>query len=137
VDRVIEFLYRPAFFFIKKGIKLPGSELLLKFVENSYLFDLLSSLKINCVIDVGANKGQYAQKLRRLGYSGHIFSFEPIVADYEHMLNEQSGDALWHIYNVALGSANEERKFNVIKFAHDEGTVLSSFLSPIESFESG
>ena len=37
---------------------------------------LLAKLDINCVIDVGANRGQYGLVLRQLGYKGLIVSFE-------------------------------------------------------------
>ena len=44
------------------------------------LFDsLLPYLKVDCVFDVGANNGQYAQILRKhADYQGRIISFEPI-----------------------------------------------------------
>ena len=40
---------------------------------------LLDRYQINVVIDVGANEGQFASELRRMGYQGKIISFEPIL----------------------------------------------------------
>src|SRR4026209_949390 len=40
--------------------------------------DLFERLAIDCVIDVGANRGQYGRLLRtEVGYRGYIASFEP------------------------------------------------------------
>ena len=40
---------------------------------------LFEHFAIDCVFDIGANAGQYATMLRtRVGYRGHIVSYEPI-----------------------------------------------------------
>ena len=38
---------------------------------------VLRSREINCVIDVGGNRGHFGERLRALGYRGRIVSFEP------------------------------------------------------------
>ena len=38
---------------------------------------VLGSREINCVIDVGGNRGHFGERLRALGYRGRIVSFEP------------------------------------------------------------
>lgn len=59
---------------------------------------------IDCVLDVGANTGQYAFELRELGYRGRIVSFEPLPAAFERLLKASEHDALWQVENIALGS---------------------------------
>ena len=42
---------------------------------------LLDSYSIDLILDVGANTGQYAARMRGIGYAGEIVSFEPMRAE--------------------------------------------------------
>jgi len=86
---------------------------------------VLEALNINCVLDVGANEGQYAAMLRRNGYSGHILSFEPVQANFEALQRRHGKDAKWQGYDFALGSEEGTSEIQVTQH-----TVFSSFLSP-------
>jgi FkbM family methyltransferase len=84
-------------------------------------------LEIGCVLDVGANRGQYRDFLREsVGYAGRIVSFEPI-ADLVASLRERSAeeDPQWEILPYALGAAGEKRDLHVMR-----GTSYSSFFQP-------
>jgi FkbM family methyltransferase len=61
---------------------------------------------VNCVLDVGANRGQYARRLRRAGYAGRIVSFEPVPEEFARLSAAAAGDPLWTVHAVALGSEN-------------------------------
>ncbi len=65
---------------------------------------LFSNFSIDCVLDVGANTGQYGAELRRLGYVGEIHSFEPMEAAFAVLQRVSSGDSRWHVHQVALGA---------------------------------
>ena len=91
--------------------------------ERQTLAGLLSKLSIDCVIDVGANEGQYARLLRRLGFTGLILSFEPNPEVFKLMQGAFAKDHAWQGFNCALGSSEEELDFNV--FEHSQ---ISSFL---------
>ena len=92
---------------------------------NTHLIALFRLLDINCVLDVGANMGQYANNLRRAGYDGLIISFEPIRECYEY-LKKQENDH-WIIYPWALGSEQKTMEINIAN-----KSVFSSFLKPNE-----
>jgi FkbM family methyltransferase len=99
--------------------------------ERQSLRHLLEKLRIDCVIDVGANEGQYARLLRRLGFGGLILSFEPNLDVFGVMQRTFADDASWRGFNCALGSADAELDFNV--FEHSQ---ISSFLAGSDSVKS-
>lgn len=90
--------------------------------EDDFSAQLFAKLAPDCVFDVGANAGQYAQRLRDSGFSGTIFSFEPNPRAFTSLQEAASGDPHWHCYPIALGAKKARLNFNVM--AHD---VLSSF----------
>ncbi|OYV48059.1 MAG: hypothetical protein B7X10_03650 [Burkholderiales bacterium 21-58-4] len=85
------------------------------------------------VLDVGANRGQFAQELRSIGYKGLIVSFEPIKSEFLAMEREFENDSNWRGYQIALGSREESMVITVPEFS-----LFSSFLefeSSIAHFE--
>jgi len=110
---------------VASGLGLPRN-LLRKYLEWSTFKDVLSDLRINCVLDVGANRGQFAASLREIGYSDHIVSFEPIREQFAAMAARFENDKRWKGFNVGLGSEDAERTFNVSVVSSE----MSSFLNP-------
>lgn len=74
---------------------------------------VLRELDVNCVLDVGANIGQYAQRLRAEGYGGRIVSFEPVAGLAAQLREAAQGDPDWSVVQCALGEADEETEINV------------------------
>jgi FkbM family methyltransferase len=94
----------------------------------AFLGRLLEYLQIDCVIDVGANAGQYRKFLRdEVGFDGLIASFEPIPDLAEKLRRDSKADPQWIVDGCALGSSTGTMTFNVMA-----GSEFSSFLSPIE-----
>jgi len=89
---------------------------------------VIEAQRVNCVIDVGANTGQYGNLLRQIGYSGRIISFEPVRACFEILAGRVAGDANWSCHSCALGREDGTRSINVMSTS-----VFSSFL-PANSF---
>jgi FkbM family methyltransferase len=68
---------------------------------------------VNCVLDVGANRGQYGQLLRRAGYRGRIVSFEPVPPEFALLQEVAAEDPEWHVHPVALGSSDGALEMHV------------------------
>jgi len=74
----------------------------------AHLRDLFAAARITCVLDVGANQGQYYEFLRDwVGYSGRVISFEPVPALAGELELRAASDPLWTVCSFALGSREE------------------------------
>ena len=83
-------------------------------------------------MDVGANKGQYAQEIRSLGFKELIYSFEP-TSYYEYLAKASKSDTKWKTYRCGFGAVNEKVKMYI---ASNEGQS-SSLLKPKNIMEQG
>lgn len=82
--------------------------------------------QVDCVFDVGANNGQYADMLRKhIGYKGSIISFEPIPAAADILREKSKSDPRWYVEEVALDKSAGKKTFNVM-----QGKQFSSFHRP-------
>ena len=93
-------------------------------MELTHLKQLIRLLDINCVLDVGANKGQFASELRGICFKGLIVSFEPLRSEFSRLQKSFLRDPLWRGFQVALGEKSEFGKINVVP----QLTVMSSLL---------
>ncbi len=112
---------------ISLGLKVPDP-FIDRYNELTHLKRLLEILDINCVLDVGANRGQFAHELRAIGYTGYIISFEPILQEFAVLSESFSNDPKWRGYQIALGSRDGSTKINV-----SDLTVMSSLLESIDN----
>ena len=109
---------------VRLGPRFPSTNLINRYLAWSQLREVLQSKQINCVLDVGANRGQFAGGLRRIGYKHWIVSFEPSPDDFAAMQRARQGDRRWRGYAIALGGQRSVAPFNVSL----EDSRLSSFL---------
>lgn len=86
---------------------------------------LLWALDIECVLDVGANVGQYGLRLRALGYQGRIVSFEPYPRAHGLLQERVANDPKWSVVPYALGDRSGARA--LIAYADSS---LNSFHEP-------
>lgn len=111
------------------GYEIVQTEWMQDRVFANHLRALFAKFGVECVLDVGANRGQYRKFLRNaVGYDGWIVSFEPLQSNV-HILNlSAKNDSRWAIYGFALGSRNTHMDINVMKSDN-----FSSFLDPDNS----
>lgn len=74
----------------------------------------LNNLKVGYVIDVGAYQGQFANRIRREGYKGKIYSFEPLLNAHKYLQRAAARDDNWEVHRpVALGSSAGNSMLNI------------------------
>lgn len=59
---------------------------------------------IDTVLDIGANTGQFAEELRRGGFTGRIVSVEPLGAAFAQLRAKAQDDAGWTARQAAVGA---------------------------------
>lgn len=99
------------------------------------LIDFLRDRKVDLVLDVGANVGQFGAELRRWGYRGRIISFEPGSNAFGHLAHRIAADDRWTARQCAVGDTAGVVTLNVTR-----STVLSSIMQQapaIEGYGSG
>lgn len=90
---------------------------------------ILRHLRIDLVLDVGANAGQFARSLRDSGFSGRIVSFEPLEAAHRALLAASAGDDRWEVAEkAAIGHRRDEIDLHV-----SANSVSSSALEMLDS----
>jgi len=105
---------RVAIGLLARGINIPAP-FVEKYAELIHLKRLLDEKKVDCVLDVGANIGQFAQDLRQIGYTGFIVSFEPVKETFVTLTGQFAGDPNWLGFQTALGNEPGELEFNIGK----------------------
>jgi FkbM family methyltransferase len=75
------------------------------------LFDVY---KIDTVLDIGANSGQFAKQIRNdIGFAQRILSFEPLSTAFELLKANAKDDPAWEVFNYAIGNTVETGEINI------------------------
>jgi FkbM family methyltransferase len=92
----------------------------------------IERFEIDLVLDIGANKGQFASELRTVGYRGRIVSFEPLSDAHKVLTEVAADDYDWTIHKRgAIGDIDGEVKINIAG-----NSVSSSLLRMLDSHAS-
>lgn len=94
---------------------------------------LFTSYKIDTVLDIGANIGQFAQELRNdIGFADRILSFEPLSSAFELLkaTAKATADPAWEVFNIAIGDTEAKQEINVAGNSYS-----SSFLNMLPAHE--
>ena len=73
--------------------------------SSTHIMNLINQYRIDLVLDVGANQGQFGKMLRYEGYKGEIHSFEPVSRTFERLGEACFKDQKWFAHKLAMGDA--------------------------------
>jgi FkbM family methyltransferase len=83
-------------------------------VSARIFMSMMARHEIAAVIDVGANRGQFASRLRsRLGHQGLMISIEPQPDAFADLQQLAAADEKWSAMNLALGDINGILPLNI------------------------
>lgn len=97
---------------------------------SAQLLACLRRFEIDLVLDVGANKGQFASEVRDSGFAGEMVSFEPLADAYAALQQASRKDAKWTTHNCAIGDYEGQITINVAA-----NSVSSSILPMLHAHE--
>jgi len=84
----------------------------------------LEARRVNVVLDIGANSGQYSAGLRKAGFAGRIISFEPLSQPFSALQSRAAKDDLWECRQGALGDTDGTISINVAGNSGESSSVL-------------
>ena len=96
-------------YFINKFLSLFNLQLNRITLSNDFYFYIVKTLnrfKIDTVIDIGANEGQFAQNIIKYGYKKEIISFEPIKSIHKILKK-------YEMFPKRTKCRNDHRKHNL------------------------
>jgi FkbM family methyltransferase len=97
------------------ALRLAAAGRIHQYPEIQALKRFLSAFAVDCLFDVGANRGQYATMLRKdAGYQGLILSFEPNPDIFAILSRQAASDRNWHVFNMALSDFDGTASFNIM-----------------------
>lgn len=116
----------------RTGIELSRYDPALDWHRN--FMNQLSSSRVNVILDVGANSGQYAARLRAAGFAGRIVSFEPLSGPFSELEARAARDPLWECRRCALGDSDGTISINVAGNSGESSSVLPMLKAHEEAF---
>jgi FkbM family methyltransferase len=85
---------------------------------------IIETRNITVVLDVGANKGQFALETRQqLNYSGRIVSFEPLSSAFEELRARAASDQLWECRQFGLSNSRRSAHINISENSHSSSLL--------------
>jgi FkbM family methyltransferase len=79
--------------------------------------ELLQALAIDCVLDVGACRGDYAETIRSWGFQGRLISFEPVPSSFELLEKKMGHDPKWEGKPYGLSDVSGRAVMNTYAMA--------------------
>jgi len=124
---MLNLLIKGVKFFKFGGFKYYFKDISLASYNN--LFQLKNSgLKFNTIIDIGANRGQFAYCSHILYPEAEIYSFEPTPTVYQLLVKKMEGVKNFKSFNFAMG-----KEVGEIDFIAYENSLINSVYKSVDS----
>ena len=88
--------------------------------------NVAKQLGLEWILDIGANRGQFAERMRRVGFDGRILSLEPVSDAFAQLAAASADDPRWTIEQTAVGATPGTATIHVA------GNSVSSSMLPME-----
>jgi FkbM family methyltransferase len=85
--------------------------------DEETVFRRIAALRPDIVLDVGANAGQFVDRLRKGGYAGRVISFEPQGQVFDALKKRVENAPEWECHRLALGDAASTLDMHVSAFS--------------------
>jgi len=96
--------------------------------EQNFLHDYLSKIDAPVVFDVGANVGNYSNKILKVNPRAIIYAFEPHPTTFNSLVKNVNADA-FHSYNVGVG--NENGNLELFDYRDEDGSSHASLFKNV------
>ena len=116
VKEVTDIIFHPIGLNIERYF---GSDLALK-----QLLQCSRENNIDLLLDIGANTGQFAQAMIRLGFNKPVLSFEPLSSAYVELKRNADKFSTWEVFErCAIGDFDGEIEINISKNSHSSSIL--------------
>jgi len=107
---------------IKAGFSVVGLDV--SIARTPKTVEYVSRQKVDLLLDVGANAGQYALAARKAGFANTIVSFEPLPDCHASLIELARGDPKWIIHErCALGAFIGAAEINIAKNSYSSSLL--------------
>ena len=117
IDKLLLVVKDPTFLGTLISFKVAAS------VEHSQLLNYLNNIGINTIVDIGANRGQFALAARKHFPMAKIFSFEPLLEPTSLFRKIFANDPNTILYELAIGTEEAETIIHISN-ADDSSSLL-------------
>lgn len=83
-------------------------------LELKKIIEIANKLEVDLLLDIGANRGQYAEKMIESGFYKNILSFEPLSDAHEVLNKKAHQQKNWKVYaKCAVGDSDGFSEINI------------------------
>lgn len=94
---------------------------------NKYVW--LQELNIKTILDIGANVGQFALEINKYLPNANIYSFEPLMKEYDQLIKNTRRIRQFIAFNIALGDINDKHIIHSHNFSPASSLLKVSNIS--------